>query len=682
MAVLGKAMGLCGVLLSAAAGAACAAGSASPEQPRLVLEDFEKPTLVNRLGGQGQAWGKYGGSAHVEIVPQALPGLFSRPRNNVLHLSYELPEGTRARAGFRMSLQGLDARQYDHVELWIRGDPARGFARAVRIGFLRPDEKAPGMQERGSFVVSGIDKDWQHVRVPLNKMNGIARWDQLDAFVIEEQARRAGKPKGAFFADDIALVRTGEPGPSAQDPVPQPRKAALKRSLGPERLRARIQARFDLRPGSGPDPAVLLRLDDRGLLRRLAQDTWKGLLAMTDRESRLPADNVRLLPENGGRDAVRIGDYTNITNVGLYLISVVGAWELGLISRTEAVDRLVELLDTLGRLETYNGFFYNYYDTTTLERSSNFLSFVDSAWLTAGLMVVRSALPELADAASRFIEQTDYGWFYDDVEQLMNHGYYVNLQYPSEYQYGLLYTETRTGSLIAIGKGDVPAEHWFRMYRTFPAEDRWQSQTPHGVKTRHVAGYTFQSGYYQWRGLRYVPSWGGSMFEALMPTLVLDEQRYAPHSLGINDRRHVEIQRIYATEVLGYPVWGMSPSAAVGDGDGYHEYGVKPLGVRGYGAGVVTPHATLLALAVDPEAAVANLRRLIQRYPVYGPYGLYDAVDPRSGRVNAKYLLLDQAMSFIALVNHLRDHAIQKHFAADPIAAAALPLIGEERFFD
>jgi hypothetical protein len=96
---------------------------------------------------------------------------------------------------------------------------------------------------------------------------------------------------------------------------------------------------------------------------------------------------------------------------------------------------------------------------------------------------------------------------------------------------------------------------------------------------------------------------------------------------------------------------------------------------------VVTPHASALALAVTPEAAIANLRELAARYPIYGAYGFYDAVDPTSGQVGQRYLTLDQAMLFIALANHLADGVIQRLFAADPIAARVLPLLGEERFF-
>ena len=165
-----------------------------------------------------------------------------------------------------------------------------------------------------------------------------------------------------------------------------------------------------------------------------------------------------------------------------------------------------------------------------------------------------------------------------------------------------------------------------------------------------------------------------------MPTLVIDESAYAPLSLGRNDVMHTQIQRRFAQEELGYPVWGLSPSAS--PGGGYGEYGIPILGSRGYGGGVVTPHASVLALATDRVAAIANLRRLIEAYPIYGEYGFYDAVDPVTGKVVHAYLALDQSMILIAIANAVRDHAVQKLFAADPILQRALPVISVEDFFD
>jgi len=196
-----------------------------------------------------------------------------------------------------------------------------------------------------------------------------------------------------------------------------------------------------------------------------------------------------------------------------------------------------------------------------------------------------------------------------------------------------------------------------------------------------VRGHTFFGGYYTWQEMAYVPSWGGSMFEALMPTLVLDELQYAPASLGANARAHVAVQRRQATGALGYPTWGLSPSLRPA-GDGYGEYGVRVLGMIGYPPGAVTPHASALAVAVEPGAALANLHALAMRWDVWGDWGFYDSVDPTTGAVARSYLTLDQAMTFIALANHLCHGCIQQRFAADPIVARVLPIVAAEHFFD
>ncbi len=424
-----------------------------------------------------------------------------------------------------------------------------------------------------------------------------------------------------------------------------------------------------------------LPTSDGEFLHRLARDTWRGLDALTDRDHAIPVDHVRFCGGSLEANRVKIGDYTSGTNIGLYLMAVVGAVDLELLPRNEALATSHRVLETLRGLEAHQGFFFNYYDTTSLERTSDFVSFVDSAWLTTGLVVVRQAFPELWNEASSLIDRQDYRLFYDAETKLMSHGVTLTngKATRSKFHYGMLYTEARLGNLIAIGRGAAPEETWFAMHRTLPPSTDWQTQQPRG-REKTVRGHSFYAGTYGWRDLRYVPSWGGSLFEALMPLLALDERVFAPRSLGRNAEMHVEIQRLYA-EQLGQPVWGMSPSSSP-DSIDYGEFGAAPLGTVGYRAGVVTPHASALALAVAPDAATANLRAIASRYDSYGEFGLYDAVDPASGAVAHSYLSLDQAMSFIALANHLKDGCVQKRFAADPIARAVLPMIGDEDFSD
>ncbi len=669
----------CGVLLSCLCSLAWASPLAAP--PRLLLHDFERPSGAPNADGAMSGWtaepGRASGQIHYRLEPAQRAG-----SHRALHLRYRFAEHGVSDLGWQITLPDLDASAYDHLEFWIRGDAAAGYAQALKLEFKQPLPNAPpGLVRQGSTVVTGITGDWQRIQVPLQRMNGIADWRHLRQFGLVLQPRRDPGRAGAYWLDDIALIQTGAPGPSSRDPVIPPRKTAWENQLGGK---AAAQPLIHARLAGWPQR---LRVDphslptgDRAFLWQLARDTWRGLAALSDRAHGLPLDTVRLHGSLEPRTAW-VGDYTNVTNIGLYLIDLVAARELGFLNPQETRERLERTLDTLERLETHRGFFFNYYDTTSLERTSHFLSFIDSAWLTAGLMVVRNSVPELVARCTRLIDQADYGFFYDPVEQWMMHGYYVNLAHRSEYSYGLLYTEARLGSLIAIGKGDVPPEHWYRLIRTFPRAFAWQSQSPKGRIENTVNGQAVSGGYYSWKGLNYLPSWGGSLFEALMPLLVLDELYHAPVSLGKNARVHTELNRRFALEHLGYPVWGLSPSSTA-DGNGYHEYGARVLGARGYGAGVVTPHAAALALLTEPTMATANLRQLAQRYPLYGDFGFYDAVAPKTSQVATNYLALDQSMILIALANYLREGVIQHYFSADPIMQRVLPLLRAERFFD
>ncbi len=479
---------------------------------------------------------------------------------------------------------------------------------------------------------------------------------------------------------DIGEVVGGIAEPAARVPVVAVRKQAWEASLGGEiAARPHVRARLAGWPGRERVAASTLPTDPQELAARLARDTWRGLEAMIDREHALPIDHIHLAPRDIAVPPV--GDYTNITNVGLALIALAGAVELQLVQRPLALDRLAAMLHTLDRLETFEGMFYNYYDTTSLERTSHLLSFVDTAWLAAGLVVARQSFPELADRLSLLLARIDWQRFYDPHLGRMYHGWWVDPGAPSRYHYGVLYAESRIGSILAIGSGAVPETHWFRMARTFPAACAWQRQQPRERRRRVVRGQVVYGGHYTWEGIDYVPSWGGSMFEALMPTLVLDEPRLVPASLGANDLAHVLVQRRWATRQLGLPVWGLSPCLRP-DGQGYAEYGVEVLGSLGYGAGAVTPHASALAVAIDPAAALENLRTIATRFDAYGDWGLYDAIDPLQGTVLRSYLVLDQAMTFIALANHLCGGCVQQRFAADPMVQRALPVIAAERFFD
>lgn len=659
--------------------------STSSEAPEIsiysvTVADFSSGKMENNLGGQAGTW-EIDSTDSEQRISASLDYRVKRGQEGAsLKLEYDVDSPKNAVNGFWMQLRTFDASKYDHFEFWVKGDSDRGYPKTFKIEFkkFREEEKDQTRTIKGSYIVTGVTSQWTKVSIPLNVMNGILDWSDLREFVITFQKRRLDTKEGALYFDDLTFVHTGDAGPSVTDIV-QHRKKKTKRDLLPAMLAKILITRLEGFPAE-----VFVKKDfpesNAGFLREIARDTWGYFDNIVDRENQLPLDNIAF-GEKPISNQTYIGDYTNITNVGLYLMCLVSAFDLGFITEKEAARRLNLTLDSIEKMSKYRGFPYNYYDVTIFQETTNFISAVDSGWLAAGIIVAKNAFSgELAEKCAKLLDGMDFSFFYDPVEGHFYHGYYTNINYHSEYHYGAFYTESRAISYLAIGKGDIPKEHWFMLARTFPKTWVWQTQMPLARDLKNCLGYDFYGGYYIYNDKKFVPSWGGSMFEALMPTLIIDEKRLAPDGLGLNDEMHAKIQIEYALGELEYPVFGMSPSTSP-DG-GYSEYGARPLGIKGYSGSVITPHATFMALEFAPEKCVENLRKMLELYDAYGEYGFYDAIDTETGEVAVKYLCLDQAMSLIALNNYLNDGAIRKRFHADPIAKAAEELLKCEKFFE
>ena len=232
----------------------------------------------------------------------------------------------------------------------------------------------------------------------------------------------------------------------------------------------------------------------------------------------------------------------------------------------------------------------------------------------------------------------------------------------------------------------------------WPMEGSWQSYTdPESGKQ-----FSVWEGHYTYPGtsLHFIPTYAGGMFEGLMPNEVVPETSWGTSSFGLADVRTADVQFRYATQQLHYPVWGMSPASTPDDTGNYGGYGVEGLAFPYYGGGanadhpneglsqchgcatedVVTPHASFLALDVAPQQAYANITALRKLYPgVYGADGFFDSVDPVSGAVGHRYLVLDQSMIMAALDNALNNRALQRDFASDPVSWAARTYLSMEQ---
>ncbi len=484
----------------------------------------------------------------------------------------------------------------------------------------------------------------------------------------------------------------------------------------------------------------------------IARDSWKFYTTDIDTATQLPMDNLTFA--GGSATPTSYGHYTSAADIGVYLWAVVSARDLGLISTAQAITRIKATLTEVQHLKRFDGFLYQWYDTTNGDVLSNpgqadcaadaapaftncsFVSNVDNGWYASGLIVVREAIPQLAGLADSLISPMNFGIFYDDRAEThcntnpaipgnqptgqMFGGYYVGLppyqgnDYTEYYHNGALYSDPRISAYIGMGLHQMPGNVWWRSWRELPPKApfadcqstdpdfSWQGQWPMGgywqTYTDPQSGQKFEvwEGHYTYPGtnLTFIPTYGGGMFEAMMPNIVVPETSWGTRSFGLADVRTVQVQIKYATQQLHYKVWGMSPSSTADDTGDYGAYGVEGLAFPYYGTGadashpndrlaqcqnpacdaenVVTPYASFIAMDAAPQQAYANIQALRSDYPgLYGADGFFDAVDPTTGAVGHRLLVLDQSMIMASLDNALDNRAIQRDFARDPVSWAA-----------
>ena len=273
----------------------------------------------------------------------------------------------------------------------------------------------------------------------------------------------------------------------------------------------------------------------------------------------------------------------------------------------------------------------------------------------SSLLVRATTLAQLID---RFVGEMDFGFLFDESRHVLTIGYNVTEGRRDNSFYDLLASEARLGSFVAIATGDVPTDHWFRLGRQLAAVG----------------------------GRRALISWTASMFEYLMPLLVM--RSYDGTLLDETYRTIVERQIEYGKE-RRVP-WGISESA-FNARDFHLNYQYGPFGVPGLGLKrglsedlVVAPYATLLAALINPELAAENLSRL-EREGAVGRYGLYEAIDYTPDRVPQQrprvivqaFMSHHQGMNIVALDNVLNGRIVQRRFHSEPVVQATELLLQE-----
>lgn len=259
----------------------------------------------------------------------------------------------------------------------------------------------------------------------------------------------------------------------------------------------------------------------------------------------------------------------------------------------------------------------------------------------------------------KMVEETNFSILYDNKKELFSIGYDIEKGNIGNCYYDLLASEARQASFIAIAKGDVNQGHWFKLGRAIA--------TIYGNK-----------------GL---VSWSGTMFEYLMPLLIMGN--FADTLLDETYKSIIIGQKKYCSK-RHLSCWGISESAfsAV---DATSTYQYKAFGVPGIGLKrglendlVLSPYSTVLAMQLDLKGSLENLKRLSNR-GMLAKYGFYEAIDytrgvkkERKGTIVKCFMVHHQGMSLMSLNNVINKNIFQKRFHEIPQVKATELLLQEK----
>ena len=363
---------------------------------------------------------------------------------------------------------------------------------------------------------------------------------------------------------------------------------------------------------------------------------------LNDKNNYLPPDNYQEEPL--GVDFRR----TSPTNIGLAMLCCLGAHDLGFINEEKMCSILEKMLDSIDKLDKWNGHLLNWYNNETLKPlHPRYVSTVDNGNFISFIFTLRNGLRELNSEISdeiikrldNILETTDFSILYNDKKKLFHIGYDFEKEAYSDSYYDLYASEALLTSFYCVAKRQIPLEHWQKLGR-YPI---------------------YKNGY------MCVKSWTGTMFEYFMPKILL------PNYEGSfsDEMLHAVIGEQKARNKNS--IWGNSESAFYSFDLAlvyqYKAFGVQSLALkRGMNEeNVISPYSSWLAMPFFPKEAEENLKRL-KDLGAYGKYGYYDAVDKTLSRTGGtpaiirNYMVHHVAMSFLSGVNALKENIMQKRF--------------------
>ncbi|MBP5678015.1 MAG: hypothetical protein J6W88_05930 [Bacteroidales bacterium] len=415
-------------------------------------------------------------------------------------------------------------------------------------------------------------------------------------------------------------------------------------------------------------------------VRQLAMDTWHFF------DANITPENNWLIPDNYQLGREPLTDYkTSPTNIGYSLTAIVSAARLGFISEQDAIQRLEHIVDTVLRLDKWNGHLFNWYDLKSLRALPNFfISTADSGNFVACLYVLKGWLETVFSEQSsvsnkalqnggtlntehltlltkvqHLIDQTDFTKLYNPELDVFSIGYDSSARTLLPYHYNNFASEARLTSFLTIAQGDAPYKHWFCLDKTLV----------------------------QYHGYKGVASWYGTLFEYFMPLIFLPTYKHTlmdeTYSFAIRAQRAFIKNSKFETRNSKEMPWGISETAynELDDAQNYkyHAFGVPYLKFQNTTPDriVISPYSSLMTIGVDDRAVYDNMQRF-RALGMYDDYGFFESYDDEDHVPVRAHYAHHQGMILAALTNYLSNHCLQQYFMKEPAMRSMETLLKEK----
>jgi len=382
-------------------------------------------------------------------------------------------------------------------------------------------------------------------------------------------------------------------------------------------------------------------------LKQIEKATFKGFQSFFDEASSLPVDIVSISDGTPKQIPEEINySKTSPTNIGLGFLYQVLARDRGYKTEEESYRDALAMMKTLIKLETKEGFLYNWYYLTGKKEeipqvvNGRFISSIDNGNLDVCLMVTSEAFldTELSQLIEDFLEKRDYHFFYNKSthttkkpKNSINNGFDDEIGVYSPSDYKIFNTEARMVTLMSIVKNNLPKECWTQ-------------------QSRLIKHYTTLDK----KIITVVAPWSGNLFEALFADEILGGAEIAPNAFEINAKRLIQIHQDRGKRLSESGIWGFSNGEVPAE-DRYEMAGIPEIAYNQFPGIFVTPYSTFLSLRYAAEDCISNFQAMEKLNPkAFNPnYGFTDSIHPQTGVVNNNLLALDKGMEVLSISNFM-----------------------------